>query len=130
MALNVSVFGILELAGVADGGLEAVGRPCRDEHAAENQRPAADVPRAGLGRIGRRQRHQRRIVVPVDLPGEDRHDADDQHRDDDQQADIFLHVGGAEDAAMLDREDDQHQHRADEEGRVEGEGDRAERMRE
>jgi len=39
-----------------------------------------------------------------------------QHRDDDQQADIFLHTGRAENAAMLDREDDQHQHRADEEG--------------
>ena len=67
----------------------------------------------GAGRIGRGERHERRIVGPVDLPGEDRHDADDQHRDDDEQADIFLHVGRAEDAAMLDREGQQHQHRAD-----------------
>ena len=72
---------------------------------------------ARLRRIGGRQRHQRRIVVPVDLAGEDRHDADDQHRDDDQQADIFLHAGRAEDAAMLDGEGDQHQDGADQEHR-------------
>ena len=122
--------GVLELRGVADRGLETVGRPCGDEHAAKHQRPAGDVPRAGLRRIGGGQRHQRRKIRPVDLAGEDRHDADDQHRDDDQQADIFLHIGGAEDAAMLDGEDDQHQHRADEEGGVEGEGDRAQRVAE
>ena len=104
MALNVSVLGILELACVADGGFESVGRPRRDEHSAENQRPAADVPRARLRSVGGRQRHQRRIVSPIDLPGDDRNHADDQHRDDDQQSDIFLHVGRAEDAAMLDGE--------------------------
>ena len=43
---------VLELRGVADGGLEAVGRPRGDEHAAEHQRPAGNVPRAGLRRIG------------------------------------------------------------------------------
>ena len=37
----------------------------------------------------------------MDLARDERHDADDEHRYDDQKPDVFLHVGGAEDAAVL-----------------------------
>ena len=47
--------GILELARVADGRFEAVGRPCGDEHAAEHERPARNVPRSGIRGIGVRR---------------------------------------------------------------------------
>ena len=84
---------ILELARVADRGLEAVGRPGGDEHAAQHQGPAGDVPGARIGHIRRGQRHEGREVLGMEVAVEERHHADDEQRDDDDQADDGLHAG-------------------------------------
>ena len=57
-------------------------------------------------------------VGAVDLAGEDRIKADDQERQEDDDGKPFLDAGRSLDAAMLDREDDEHQDAADDEGGV------------
>ena len=96
---------IAEFARVANGGLEAIRRPCGDEHGAENERPSdvsPDPRRYGPATfIGVEVRP---LIWPVRWD-----DADDQHRDDHRETDPLLSVGGAENAAMLDGERDEHQ---------------------
>ena len=54
-----------------------------------------------------------------DVAGDQRHDTDDEQRQENRHADDSLHLGGAQNAAMLNCEGNENEDGADEEGRVE-----------
>ena len=112
--------GVLQFAGVADRGFEAVGRPGGDIEAAEEQRPAADVPgaiHAGIGGGGRHQVGDVRASRsgPVKIGTRPTSSSGTSTM-------IASHFC-ADAVEAMPRcwigEDDQHQHDADHEGRVE-----------
>ena len=108
---------VLELAHVADGRFEGVGRPGRDEKTAEKEQPPALVPDSrhdgAAGVLGKRR--ERQEVSEYDVAGQQRHDAYDEKGQQRRHRQNSLDARGAKYAAMLDREHDQHDDRANDE---------------
>ena len=105
-----------EFAGVANGRFKAISRPSRDIKTAQEQRPAVNVPRAVFSRRQSRRRNEMGEIIPMHFAGQNRQNADRHKRGNNDNADPFLEHRRAGNAPMLDKEDPQHDERADKEG--------------
>ena len=113
-------FGVLELAGVADGGFEAVSGPASAEHRAHQQGEAISVPLAEMGVAGGvvEHRQQREQVARREVAGEQRHQPDQDQRGEADDAKDFLRIGGFGGAVVLQGEGEEQEGGADERDEV------------
>ena len=113
-------FRILELTRVADGCLEPVSRPGRDEQASEEEDPTRLVPGSVNGVAGGivPERHERHEVLTRQIARQQRNDSDQHQGQQRRHAHEHGRARGTQDTAMLDQEARQHQNQADEEGGV------------